>query len=59
MLGLWILAAPLRRRSFDRGAAIRVDGKPRQVIGVMPKEFRFLDGEQPALFLPFSSIATR
>ncbi len=35
------------------GRAIRVDGRPRQVIGVMPKEFRFLDGEQPALYLPF------
>ena len=30
----------------------RVDGKARQVIGVMPKEFRFLDWEQPTLFLP-------
>lgn len=34
------------------GRAIRVDGKARQIIGVMPKEFRFLDWEQPALFLP-------
>ena len=34
------------------GQAIRVDGKARQVIGVMPKEFRFLDWEQPSLFLP-------
>jgi predicted permease len=34
------------------GQTIRVDGKTRQVIGVMPKEFRFLDWEQPALFLP-------
>ena len=34
------------------GQTIRVDGKARQVIGVMPKEFRFLDWEQPALFLP-------
>jgi predicted permease len=45
-----------RRLGGDRsivGRAIRVDGKPRQVIGVMPKEFRFLDGEQPALFIPF------
>jgi predicted permease len=46
------------QRSFggDRsivGQAIRVDGKPRTIIGVMPREFRFLDGEQPALFLPF------
>ena len=35
------------------GRALKADGKPRQVIGVMPKDFRFLDGEQPALFLPF------
>ena len=34
------------------GQSIRVDGKARQVIGVMPKEFRFLDWEQPKLFLP-------
>src|SRR5579872_4583746 len=34
------------------GQTIRVDGKARQVIGVMPKEFRFLDWEQPSLFLP-------
>lgn len=34
------------------GRIIRVDGKARQVIGVMPKGFRFLDWEQPALFLP-------
>jgi predicted permease len=34
------------------GQTIRVDGKARQVIGVMPKKFRFLDWEQPALFLP-------
>jgi predicted permease len=44
-----------RRFSSDRsivGRAITVDGKQRQVIGVMPQNFRFLDGEQPALFLP-------
>ena len=34
------------------GRSIRVDGKARQVIGVMPKEFRFLDWEQPKIFLP-------
>ena len=34
------------------GRAIRIDGKARQIIGVMPREFRFLDWEQPALFLP-------
>jgi predicted permease len=35
------------------GRVIRVDGKPRQIIGVMPREFRFLDGDQPALYLPY------
>src|SRR3954452_3725225 len=43
------------RFSADRsivGRAIRVDGKARQVIGVMPKGFRFLDWEQPKVFLP-------
>jgi predicted permease len=34
------------------GQTIQVDGRARQVIGVMPKEFRFLDWEQPAVFLP-------
>ncbi len=35
------------------GRVIRVDGKPHQIIGVMPREFRFLDGDQPALYLPY------
>jgi len=35
------------------GQTIKIDGKPRQIIGVMPKEFRFLDWEQPDLFLPY------
>ncbi|HEY2471801.1 MAG TPA: ABC transporter permease [Terracidiphilus sp.] len=35
------------------GQSIKVDGKPRLIIGVMPKEFRFLDWEQPNLFLPY------
>ena len=34
------------------GQTITVDGKSRQVIGVMPRQFRFLDWEPPALFLP-------
>jgi predicted permease len=34
------------------GRTIRIDGKARQVVGVMPKEFRFLDWEQPKVFLP-------
>ena len=32
--------------------SIRVDGKARQIIGVLPKGFRFLDWEPPALYLP-------
>ncbi|HEX5425308.1 MAG TPA: ABC transporter permease [Candidatus Acidoferrales bacterium] len=34
------------------GRNIMVDGKPRQVIGVMPARFHFLDQEDPALLLP-------
>jgi len=44
-----------RRFGSDRsivGRAITVDGKLRQVIGVMPRNFRFLDREQPSLILP-------
>jgi len=44
-----------RRFGSDRsivGRGITIDGKLRQVIGVMPRNFRFLDGDQPALFLP-------
>jgi predicted permease len=35
------------------GRSIRVDGKPRVVIGVMPQRFHFLDEDDPALILPF------
>src|SRR5579862_4127111 len=34
------------------GRSITVDGKPRQVIGVLPKGFHFLDYEDPSLVLP-------
>lgn len=34
------------------GQSITVDGKPRQIIGVLPKGFHFLDWEDPALVLP-------
>ncbi|WP_350449103.1 ABC transporter permease [Paracidobacterium acidisoli] len=34
------------------GQNLKVDGKLRQIIGVMPQSFRFLDWEQPELFLP-------
>jgi predicted permease len=33
------------------GRRIMVDGRPREIIGVMPRDFRFLD-RKPALFLP-------
>ncbi len=34
------------------GQTIQVDGKAHQVIGIMPKEFRFLDWDHLELFLP-------
>ena len=34
------------------GRQVRVDGKPREVIGVLPPQFRFL-GQNPQLLLPF------
>lgn len=45
------------RRKFggDRsviGRNLMLDGKPRQIIGVMPQRFQFLDEEDPALLLP-------
>lgn len=44
-----------RRFSSDQlivGRTITVDGKQRQVIGVMPKQFRFLDRDEIGLYLP-------
>jgi predicted permease len=44
-----------RKYGSDRsmvGRSIRVDGKPHEVIGVMPEGFRFLDRGEPALFMP-------
>ena len=35
------------------GRSIRVDGKVREVIGVLPERFRFVEQEDPALILPF------
>ncbi len=34
------------------GRTITVNGKPRQIIGVMPRNFHFLDWDEPQLFLP-------
>jgi len=44
-----------RRFGGDRsivGRSITVDGKARTIIGVMPRHFRFFDGEQPLMYLP-------
>jgi predicted permease len=35
------------------GRSITVDGKPREIIGVLPNGFHFLDHEDAALVLPF------
>lgn len=51
MYGYW-----QRKFGGDRnivGQVLKVDGKPRQVIGVMPKNFHFLDADDPALLIPF------
>jgi predicted permease len=53
-----VLTCGYWRRKFgsDRsivGRSITIDGDSYQIIGVMPREFRFLDWEEPALILPF------
>jgi predicted permease len=51
MYGYW-----QRKFGGDRGIVgqeIKVDGKPAQIIGVMPSDFHILDQEDPALLLPF------
>ncbi len=35
------------------GRTITVDAKPREIIGVLPKDFHFLDRREDALYLPF------
>src|ERR1700722_4336923 len=35
------------------GRAITVDGRPREIIGVLPKGFQFLDQQDIALVIPF------
>jgi predicted permease len=44
-----------RRFSSDQsivGRTLIIDGKQRQIIGVMPRQFRFLDRDEIGLFLP-------
>ena len=51
MYGYW-----QRKFGGDRniaGQTIKVDGKARQVIGVLAKDFHVLDSEDPALLVPF------
>ena len=51
MYGYW-----QKKFGGDRGIVgqeIKVDGKPTQVIGVMPKDFHILDQEDPAMLLLF------
>jgi predicted permease len=36
------------------GRMIDADGKPREIIGVLPQSFRFLDEPDPALILPIT-----
>ena len=47
-----LLAAQVRQRSGRRRQPVVVDGKPREIIGVLPAGFRFLD-RNPQLVLPF------
>jgi predicted permease len=35
------------------GRSITVEGKPREIIGVLPKGFHFLDEQDAALYMPF------
>jgi len=35
------------------GQFLTVDGKPREIIGVLPQSFHFLDWQDQALYLPF------
>jgi len=35
------------------GRSITLDGKPREIIGVLPKDFNFLDMEDVAVLVPF------
>ncbi len=35
------------------GRMITLDGRPRQIIGVLPRGFQFLDADDRAVFLPF------
>jgi predicted permease len=41
------------------GRTIMVDGRPREVIGVLPRGFQFLDEETPSLVLPFQWDRTK
>lgn len=51
-----------RRFGGDRsvvGRMLTVDGKPRQIIGVLPKSFRFLDWDDQDLLIPMQDDRSR
>jgi len=48
---LWVLALEVRRRRFGHRAARARRRRAREIIGVLPATFRFLD-RKPALLLP-------
>ena len=53
-----LLSYPYWREKFGGassvlGRSITVDGRPRQIIGVLPEGFHFLDYEDAALIVPF------
>ncbi len=41
------------------GRTLTVDGKPRQIIGVLPQNFQFMDNYDTELFLPFQWDRTK
>jgi putative ABC transport system permease protein len=44
---------------FVLGRTLTVDGKPRQIIGVLPQNFQFMDNYDTELFLPFQWDRTK
>ena len=42
----------VRGRSSAIGRTLTIDGKPREIIGVLPRGFQFLDRKDAALFVP-------
>ena len=52
-----ILSYAYWRKKFDGsgsviGRSININGKAREIIGVLPRDFKFLDSEEAALYVP-------